>query len=121
MTATIREHPLASAVAAAMAAGAAWWALAAVSGLIFHLMPAAPTLAAAAVVRLTEAPRPGRVREAAPLVAGASIAVAASLVVAAAGLPLDDPPVTALAIIGGLGIGAWLLRPTGVGRGPLEP
>ena len=121
MTATIREHPLASAVAAAIAAAAAWWALAAVSELIFHLMPAAPTLAAAAVVRLAEAPRPGRVREAAPLVAGASIAVAASLVVAAAGLPLDDPPVTALAIIGGLGIGAWLLRPTGVGRGPLEP
>lgn len=115
MSTLAREHAIALALAGAVAAALAWYALASLTGLIFHLMPAGPTLVAASIVRWAEGRSPGgrsvgRSRRAALLVAGASIAVAMSLGLESSGHPLDEPSLTALAVVGGVVIGARLLR-----------
>lgn len=116
MTTLIREHSVALAIAGAVAVGVAWYALATTTGLIFHLMPAGPTLAAAWVDRRADRRPLSRGRRLAVLAAGTLIAVTASLILAAAGRPLDEPVVTTLAIVAGVVGGGWILRPDRSGQ-----
>ncbi|HEX9549744.1 MAG TPA: hypothetical protein VF971_01475 [Candidatus Limnocylindrales bacterium] len=113
MTDWLRKRPTGLALASSVAAALAWFALASATGLIFHVMPAAPTLAAAYVVRWAVDRPPSRARRSAILALGASIAAAMSLILGFGGRPLDEPPLTVLAILGGVVIGAWLMRPGG--------
>lgn len=110
MTTWIRDHRVSLALAGAVAAALVWYALASATGLIFHFLPAGPTLVAAWIVRSADDRPPSRGRRAALLALGVSVALAMALVLAAQGRPLDEPPLTALAIAAGVGIGAWLLR-----------
>lgn len=110
VTARIREHAIAFALAGAVAAALVWYALASVTGLIFHFMPAGPTLVTAWIVRWADDRPRGRGQRTVLLAAGASIALAMTLVLAGEGRPLDEPLITGLAIAGGAVIGAWLLR-----------
>ncbi len=111
MTARIREHAVAFALAGAVSAALVWYALASVTGLIFYVMPAGPTLVTAWIVRWADDRPRGRGQRTALLAAGASIAMAMSFVLAGEGRPLDEPLITGLAIAAGVLIGAWLLRP----------
>lgn len=110
MTTWIRNHRVFLALGGAVTAALVWYALASATGLIFHFMPAGPTLVAAWIVRSADDQPPSRGRRAALLALGASVALATTAVLAAQGRPLDEPPLTALALAGGMGIGAWLLR-----------
>ncbi len=110
MTTWVRDHTVSNALAGAVAAALAWYVLASATGLIFHFMPAGPTLVATWIVRSADDQPPSRARRAALLALGVSVALATTLVLAAQGRPLDEPALTALALAGGMGIGAWLLR-----------
>jgi hypothetical protein len=61
------------------------------------------------VVRWADARPPRRHRRGALLAAGASIALAMTLILAASGRPLDEPLVTGIVIAGGVVVGGWLL------------
>ncbi len=98
------------ALAGAGAVALLWYALASVTGLIFHFMPAGPSLAAAWILRWADEPPRRRPRIAA-LASGAAIALATTVLLAQEGRPLDDPALTGLALAAGVAIGAWLLRP----------
>lgn len=113
MTTWVRDHSVSLALAGAVAAALVWYALASATGLIFHFMPAGPTLVAAWIVRSADDQPPSRGRRAALLALSASVALATTVVLAAQGHPLDEPPLTALALAGGVGIGAWVLRTPG--------
>ncbi len=110
MTTWMRDHSVSLALAGAVAAGLVWYGLASATGLIFHFMPAGPTLVAAWIVRSAVDQPLSRGRRAALLALGASVALVTTVVLAAQGRPLDEPALTALALAGGMGIGAWLLR-----------
>ena len=111
MTTWKRTHVVWLALAGAAAAAFIWYGLALATGLIFHFMPAGPTLVAAWVARSSTDGPPSRRRVAAVLIVGSLTALLTSLVLAGQGRPLDEPWLTALAIAAGVGIGAWLLRP----------
>ncbi len=106
-----RRHPVATALAGAGAVALLWYALASVTGLIFHFMPAGPTLAAAWILRWVADEPPRRRPRIAALASGAAIALAMTVLLAQEGRPLDDPALTGLALAAGVAIGAWLLRP----------
>ncbi len=110
MTTWMRHNGVSLALAGAVAAALVWYVLASATGLIFHFMPAAPTLVAAWIVRWADHQPPSRGRRAGLLVLGASVALATTVVLATQGRPLDEPPLTALALAGGVGIGVWVLR-----------
>lgn len=111
MRARVREHAVVFALAAAVATALVWYVLASVTGLIFHFMPAGPTLVTAWIVRWADDRPRGRGQRTALLAFGASIALAMALVLAREGRSLDEPLITGLAIAAGVLIGAWLLRP----------
>jgi hypothetical protein len=111
VTSPLRTHVVWLALAGASAAAFVWYGLASVTGLIFHFMPAGPTLLAAWIVRSAADGPPSRGRLAAVLTVGSVTALFTTLVLAGQGRPLDDPWLTAVAIAAGIGIGAWLLRP----------
>ena len=106
----IAEHAVAAALAAAVTTALVWYVLASVTGLIFHFMPAGPTLATAWVLQSVDNRPRGRGQRTAALAASASIALAMTLVLAGVGRPLDEPLITGLAIAAGVITGAWLLR-----------
>lgn len=95
---------------AAIAATAIWILLALVSGLIFHLMPAAPPLVGAWVYRLAGGRR--LFREAV-LLAGAGIGLSLLGIglLAAAARPLDDGWFTVLTQVAGAGLAVGLAGP----------
>jgi hypothetical protein len=111
VTTWVQTHTTSLVIAGAVAAAFVWYVLASVTGLIFHFMPAGPTLVAAWIARSAGDGPPRRGRAAAVLVVGALVALLMTLALAGLGRPLDDPSLTALAIAGGVGLGAWLLRP----------
>lgn len=90
----VRDHTVSLTLGGAVAAALAWYALASATGLIFHFMPAGPTLVAAWIVRSADDQPPSRGRRAALLALGASVGLATALVLAAQGRPLDEPPLT---------------------------
>lgn len=94
------------AVAGAVAAGSAWLALAMASGLIFHLMPAAPPLVAGIILRLGQQ----RSTAASALVIGSAVVISLAVAMALArlGLPLDDPHWTIVVLLVGAAVG-WTL------------
>lgn len=110
-TARLQGHPVALALAAAAATAAVWFGLASVTGLIFHLMPAAPTIAAAWMIRFAGAAVPSE-RQLAAVATGASFAGATTILLARQGRPLDEPLFTGLVLGAGIAIAAWLLRRT---------
>jgi hypothetical protein len=118
--ARVREHAIAFALAGAVAAALVWYALASVTGLIFHFMPAGPALVTAWIVGWADDRPRGRGQRTVLLAAGASIALAMSLVLAGEGRSLDEPLITGLAIAGGAVIGALLLRLASAGAGRTE-
>jgi hypothetical protein len=111
VTARVREHAVGLAIAGAIAAALAWYVLASVTGLIFHFMPAGPTIATAWILRWADDRPTARRHRTALLALGASIALVMTLVLAVEGRQLDEPLITGLAIAAGVAIGAWLLRP----------
>lgn len=109
------RRPVAMAVGLALmaAAGAAatWVGLALATGLIFHLMPVAPALAAAAAYRAVRpAGRPSPGTQALVLVPALALSCAAAMLLARAGSPLDAPALTVAAIAAGAMGGAWWLN-----------
>ena len=120
MKSWMRVNVVALSIAGAVAAALVWFALASATGLIFHFMPAAPSLVAAWIMRadVDGNHRPGRLG--AGLVAATLVAVLMTLVLSAQGRPLDEPVPTTLAIVGGLGFGAWLVRPAARNRSGSE-
>lgn len=106
----IAEHAAAAALAAAVTTALVWYVLASVTGLIFHFMPAGPMLVTAWIVRWADDRPRRRGQRTALFAAGASIALATTLVLAGEGKPLDEPLITGLTIAAGVIIGAWLLR-----------
>lgn len=123
MTARLRRHADLFALAGALAAALMWFALASLTGLIFHFMPAGPIFVAAGIVRWAEDRNLGRNRRIAILSMGSAIALVMTLVIALTGRPLDEPVITGLVIAAGVAIGAWLLRPAafGAARSEIEP
>lgn len=101
--------PLLLAAAAAAAAGVAWVALAATTGLIYHLMPAAPPLAAWALLSWTGSPTTARQRLGGIALA-AAISVAVALALASTGYPLDAAWLTLLPTFIGATLALLLLR-----------
>jgi hypothetical protein len=110
-----RLLPPAMAFAAAVAAGLLWYALSIATGLIFHFMPGAPFLAAAAAFRWATGSRRATWAEVAGLLAGSSLVTAAGLLaVPAGGGTLDDVAPVAAVVLGGFILAlAWLRRPGG--------
>lgn len=87
-----------------------WSALAGITGLIFHFMPAGPTLASAWIGRSAGSEIYGRTQRLLVLAIGASISVATTLLLAAQGRALDDAPLTVGVVVLGVAAGARLLR-----------
>lgn len=99
---TQRRSALLLAIAGVVVAGVVWLLLAIATGLIFHLMPAGPSLLGGLLLRR------GRRRSFREVVAvigtGAVVSLAVALALSRLGQPLDDPHWT----IGLLGIGTAL-------------
>lgn len=108
MRAHIATHALAGSVAAAAATAVAWYLLASMTGFIFHLMPAAPAIAAAWTLRGAD-PTSSRPRRLAVVAAGTGIGASTLLVLAAMGRPLDDAWLTLGVLVVGALIAARLL------------
>ncbi len=105
----VRRHPTLLSLTAVVAAGAMWFGLAAATGLIFHLMPAAPSIAGAWVLTRRRVGLGSQLTSAAILLFGALAASGVAVILAVQNLPLDEPWVTALVIGAGVLIGARLL------------
>ncbi len=95
-----RRSALPVAIAGVVAAGVAWLLLALATGLIFHLMPAGPSLLGAFLLRREDLRRWTEV--VGIIGAGAVVSLAVALTLSRLGRPLDDPQWT----VGLLGIGA---------------
>ena len=104
---------LGPALGAAALVGLLWFGLSIATGLIYHFMPGAPFLAAAAVFRWATHSRRANRTEVAVILAGSCIVVAAGLrAVPAVGGSLDPPALVAAVTIGGFVLAlAWLRRP----------
>jgi len=103
-----RRRAILVALAGVAATGAAWFALAVTTGLIFHLMPAGPALLGGILLR-----RGGeRSIMTAVTVTGASalVSLAVALALARLGRPLDDPLWTSLVVGIGVTIGYAISR-----------
>ncbi len=99
------------AAAAAITAVLLWIVLALATGLIYHLMPAAPPLAAGVVLRWTGASLTARHRVG-DIALASAISIAAAIGLAGGGHPLDAPWATVLSVVAGAGIAVYLLRPS---------
>ena len=100
--------------AAALGAGALWFALSVASGLIFHFMPAAPILAAVWVRRVygPDAPIPW------PslwthVAGGLVVAAVAGGAIARVGASLDGELLVGAVLVVGTGLAIWLGRRRG--------
>lgn len=109
MRAHIATHPLAASVAAAATTAIAWYVLASVTGLIFHLMPAAPAIAAAWTLRVA-GPASSVSRSVAAVAAGTTLGAGTLLVLVAAERPLDEAWLTLIVMTAGTALAALLLR-----------
>lgn len=100
------NSPVRLAVAGAVAAGSAWFALAMATGLIFHLMPAAPPLLAGIILRRGHQ----RSTTASAMVIGSAVVISLAVAMALArlGLPLDDAHWTIVVLVVGAAVG-WAL------------
>ena len=93
--------------------GLLWFSLSIATGLIYHFMPGAPFLAAAAIFRWATHSRRANRTEIAEILTGSLIVVAAGLLaVPAAGGSLDPPALVAAVSFGGFVLAlTWLRRP----------
>lgn len=97
--------------AAALGAGALWFALSIATGLIFHFMPAAPILAAVWVLRAygPDAPVPWPSLWA-HIAGGLLVAVVAGAAIASVGASLDSEWLVGAVLVIGIGLSVWLAR-----------
>ncbi len=97
--------------AAALGAGALWFALSVATGLIFHFMPAAPILAAVWVRRAygPDAPVPWPSLWA-HIAGGLVVAVTAGAAIAGVGASLDSEWLVGIVVGIGFGLAIWLGR-----------
>ena len=97
--------------AAALGAGALWFALSVATGLIFHFMPAAPILVAVWIRRVlgpnTPVPWPSLW---AHIAGGLVVAVVAGAAIAAVGASLDSEWLVGAVLVIGTGLSVWLGR-----------
>lgn len=91
MTTSARRHPTMLSLAVIATAGAVWFGLASATGLIFHLMPAAPSIAGAWVLSRGPVGSRSRFPRAATLLFGALTASTVALLLSDQRRPLDDP------------------------------
>lgn len=111
------------ALGAAALVGLLWFGLSIATGLIYHFMPGAPFLAAAAVFRWATHSRRANRTEITEILTGSLIVVAAGLLaVPAAGGSLDPPALVAAVSIGGFVLAlTWLRRPGSASVGRSSP
>ena len=97
--------------AAALGAGALWFALSVATGLIFHFMPAAPILVAVWIRRAlgpnTPVPWPSLW---AHIAGGLVVAVVAGAAIASVGALLDSEWLVGAVLVIGTGLSIWLGR-----------
>ena len=97
--------------AAALGAGALWFALSVATGLIFHFMPAAPILVAVWIRRVlgpnTPVPWPSLW---AHIAGGLVVAVVAGAAIASVGASLDSEWLVGAVLVIGTGLSVWLGR-----------
>ena len=100
--------------AAALGAGALWFALSVATGLIFHFMPAAPILAAVWIRRAygPDAPIPWPSLWS-HIAGGLVVAVVAGAVIASVGASLDSEWQVGAVLVVGTGLAIWLGRRRG--------
>ncbi len=110
----LRRHgpwPVALVTAAALGAGALWFALSVATGLIFHFMPAAPILVAVWIRRAlgpdTPVPWPSLW---AHIAGGLVVAVVAGAAIASVGASLDSEWLVGAVLVIGTGLSVWLGR-----------
>lgn len=111
----LRRHRLWTATvvtaAAALGAGALWFALSVATGLIFHFMPAAPILAAVWVRRMygpdTPVPWPSLW---AHIAGGLVVGVVAGAAIVSVGASLDSEWLVGAVLVVGIGLAIWLGR-----------
>lgn len=104
-----QRHATLLAFVASGAAGAAWLGLAVATGLIFHFMPAAPSIAGAWVLSRRRGGPGSRSIATAILLFGVLTAFGVAMLLAIQDRPLDEPWATAIVIVAGVLIGARLL------------
>jgi|GEM_PF-2560355 len=97
--------------AAALGAGALWFALSIATGLIFHFMPAAPILAAVWVLRAygPDAPVPWPSLWA-HIAGGLVVTVIAGAAIVGVGASLDSEWQVGAVLVIGIGLAIWLGR-----------
>ncbi len=97
--------------AAALGAGAVWFALSVATGLIFHFMPAAPIVVAVWIRRALGPNAPVPWPSLWALVAGGLVvAVVAGAAIASIGASLDSEWLVGAVLVIGTGLSVWLGR-----------
>ena len=110
----LRRHgpwPVTLVTAAALGAGALWFALSVATGLIFHFMPTAPVLVAVWIRRALgpNAPVPWPSLWA-HIAGGLVVAVVAGAAIASVGASLDSEWLVGAVLVIGTGLSVWLGR-----------